>query len=107
MALIRKIDNRIEQQANDLFGSGKKAKQKRKTQYQRPILGTKLVREYKGIEYQVTILEEGYKLAASKRKGMWMGGIKSAPSDTKTRSTEAQSHARKLRLFLDEAFAMR
>ena len=54
------IENRIEQQANDLFGSGKRAKPKRKTQYQRPIPGTKLVREYKGIEYQVTILEEGY-----------------------------------------------
>jgi len=54
------IENRIEQQANDLFGpnksrNGKKAKPKRKTQYQRPIPGTKLVREYKGIEYQVTI----------------------------------------------------
>ena len=58
------IENRIEQQANDLFDpnksrNGKKAKPKRKTQYQRPIPGTKLVREYKGIEYQVTILEEG------------------------------------------------
>lgn len=64
------IENRIEQQANDLFGSGKRAKPKRKTQYQRPIPGTKLVREYKGIEYQVTILEEGYEYAGCLYKSL-------------------------------------
>ena len=65
------IENRIEQQAKDLFGSGKKAKTKRKTQYQRPIPGTKLVREYKGgIEYQVTILEEGYEYASCLYKSL-------------------------------------
>ena len=63
-------DSRIEQQANDLFGSGKKARPKRKTQYQRPIPGTKLVREYKGIEYQVTILEEGYEYAGCLYKSL-------------------------------------
>ncbi len=69
------IENRIEQQANDLFGpnkskNGKKTKPKRKTQYQRPIPGTKLVREYKGIEYQVTILEEGYEYAGCLYKSL-------------------------------------
>ncbi len=64
------IENRIEQQAMDLFGSGKSGKQKRKTNYQRPIPGTKLVREYKGIEYQVTILEEGYEYAGCLYKSL-------------------------------------
>ncbi|WP_375642526.1 DUF2924 domain-containing protein [Bartonella sp. CM100XJJH] len=45
------IENRIEQQANDLLGSGTSSKPKRKIQYRRPIPSTKLVREYKGIEY--------------------------------------------------------
>ena len=57
------IEQQIEHQAQALFGSGKTSQQKRKQQYQRPIPGTKLVREYKGIEYQVTVLEEGYEYA--------------------------------------------
>ncbi|WP_039758503.1 DUF2924 domain-containing protein [Bartonella queenslandensis] len=64
------IENRIKQQANELFGSGKKNKSKRKVQYQQPIPGTKLVREYKGIEHQVTILEEGYEYAGCLYKSL-------------------------------------
>ena len=57
------IENRIEQQAYELFGPGRSHKKKRKQQYQRPIPGTRLIREYKSIEYQVTVLEEGYEYA--------------------------------------------
>lgn len=57
------IENRIEQQAYELFGPGRAQRKKRKQHYQRPIPGTKLIREYKGIEYQITVLEEGYEYA--------------------------------------------
>ncbi|WP_212111457.1 DUF2924 domain-containing protein [Bartonella queenslandensis] len=66
----QQIEKQIEQHANDLFGSGKKTKQKQKVQYQRPIPGSKLVREYKGIEYQVTILDEGYEYAGCLYKNL-------------------------------------
>jgi hypothetical protein len=51
------IETRLEHHAEQYFGSGK---QKVKKSYQMPIIGTKLVRTYQGIEYQVTILEDGY-----------------------------------------------
>lgn len=53
------IEKRIAEHANNYFGSGGN-KQKRKTSYHSPIVGTKLVREYKGIEHQVTVLGDGF-----------------------------------------------
>ena len=52
------IDIRLAQHADNYFGKG--GKQKAKKAYQLPMIGTKLVRHYQGIAYQVTILEKGF-----------------------------------------------
>lgn len=53
------IEHRIAQAAKEHFGSGG-ALQKKKPSYTRPMVGTRLIREYRGVEYQVSVLEEGY-----------------------------------------------
>jgi len=53
------IEARIAQAAKQHFSSGG-ALQKKKLSYTRPMVGTRLIREYRGVEYQVAVLEEGY-----------------------------------------------
>ena len=52
------IEIRVAHYADSYFAKG--GKQKAKKSYQMPIVGTKLVRTYQSIEYQVTVLEDGY-----------------------------------------------
>lgn len=52
------IETRIAHYADSYFAKG--GKQKAKKSYQKPISGSKLVRIHKNIEYQVTVLEDGY-----------------------------------------------
>ena len=52
------IETRVAHYADSYFAKG--GKQKAKRSYHKPIVGTKLVRIHKNIEYQVTVLEDGY-----------------------------------------------
>ena len=52
------IETQVAHYADNYFAKG--GKQKTKKSYQMPIIGTKLLRIYQSIEYQVTVLEDGY-----------------------------------------------
>lgn len=52
------IETRLASYADRYFAKG--GKQKAKRSYAVPVIGTKLVRLYQSIEYQVTVLEDGY-----------------------------------------------
>lgn len=53
------IEVRVEQAVKEHFSSGGSAQKKPKS-YNCPMVGTRLIREYRGVEYQVSVLEEGY-----------------------------------------------
>ena len=53
------VDIRIAQVAKQYYGSGGTL-QKKRIGYALPLSGTRLVREYRGVEYQVTVMAEGY-----------------------------------------------
>lgn len=53
------VDIRIAQVAKQYYGSGGTL-QKKRSCYALPLPGTRLVREYRGVEYQVTVMAEGY-----------------------------------------------
>ena len=61
------IEIRVAHYADSYFAKG--GKQKAKKSYQMPIVGTKLVRTYQSIEYQVTVLEDGYEFYIYNRWG--------------------------------------
>jgi DUF2924 family protein len=50
---------RLEALAEDLDG-GDPAKRRRRSGQDRPIAGTRLIREWQGVEHCVTVLDEGY-----------------------------------------------
>lgn len=61
------IERRIAAHAKEGLG-GKRQKQGKG--YVRPMVGTRLVREYKNVEYQVTVLEEGYEYQGCEYKSL-------------------------------------
>lgn len=63
------IEARITARAKDLFASPGRPKTK-KTDYAEPIVGTRLVREYKGVEYQVTVLADGFEYQGAKYRSL-------------------------------------
>ena len=63
------IDARIAAKAKELFASPGRPKTG-KASYAEPITGTRLAREYKGIEYQVTVLADGYEYQGAKYKSL-------------------------------------
>jgi len=54
--------------AEDLDGGDRKKSRKRADD--KPIIGTRLVREWKGVEYQVTVRREGYEFNARHYKSL-------------------------------------
>lgn len=63
------IEARLAEQAREMFAGGKRPK-KRADKYQRPILGTMLVRHYRGVDYRVTVLDDGYEYQGAKYKSL-------------------------------------
>lgn len=59
------IEARIAAQAKALFSAPGRPKTKTKD-YAEPMVGTRLVRSYKGIEYQVTVLADGFEYQGAK-----------------------------------------
>lgn len=59
------IEVRIAEHAKSHFSAGGSA-QKKKPSYPRPIVGTKIIREYKGIEHQVMVLDDGFEYQGCK-----------------------------------------
>ena len=55
---IEPLEKRIAALAKEKLA--KNATQDRKRKVNRPLIGTKLLREYKGVEYQVTVLADGF-----------------------------------------------
>lgn len=62
-------ERRISEEAKKLFASVGRPKLN-KPDYHEPIIGTRLVREYKGVEYQVTVLADGYEYQGAKYKSL-------------------------------------
>ena len=54
------IDKRLKEQAQRYYPSNKKNCNKKSNTYTRPMVGSRLVRHYKGKNYTVTVLEHGY-----------------------------------------------
>jgi hypothetical protein len=63
------IEERIAAKAKELFNAPGRQKT-RKASYAEPIAGTRLLREYKGIEYQVMILADGYEYQGARYKSL-------------------------------------
>ncbi len=62
------IETEIAKHAEHYFSGSKTHKTKRALD--RPLTGTRLVREYRGIEYQVSVLDEGYEYGGRKFKSL-------------------------------------
>jgi Protein of unknown function (DUF2924) len=62
------IEARIAEHAREMCATA--ARRKKKEKYARPIVGTVLVRQYRGVEYRVTILKEGYEYQGGKYKSL-------------------------------------
>jgi Protein of unknown function (DUF2924) len=62
------IESRIAEHAREMFATP--SRRKKKDKYARPIVGTVLVRQYRGVEYRVTVLKEGYEYQGGKYKSL-------------------------------------
>ena len=63
------IEARLAEQAREMFGKGGRPK-KQADKYQRPIVGAVLVRQYRGVDYRVTVLDDGYEYQGAKYKSL-------------------------------------
>ncbi len=54
------INKRLTEQAKHYYPDNKKTNKRKRNHYTRPMVGARLVRHYKGINYTVTVLEHGY-----------------------------------------------
>ena len=63
------IEARIAARAKDLFAAPGRPKTK-KPDYVEPIVGTRLVRQYKGVEYQVTVLVDGFEYQGARYRSL-------------------------------------
>lgn len=62
------IEARIAQHAREMCATS--GRRKKKEKYVRPIVGTVLVRQYRDVEYRVTVLKEGYEYQGGKYKSL-------------------------------------
>lgn len=62
------IEARIAEHAREMFATP--GRRKKKEKYARPIVGSVLVRQYRGVEYRVTVLREGYEYQGVKYKSL-------------------------------------
>ena len=62
------IEERLVEQAREL--APKKGRRKKPEKYDRPMIGTVLVRQYRGVDYRVTVLAEGYEYQGARYKSL-------------------------------------
>jgi hypothetical protein len=62
------IEARVAEHAREMCAAA--GRRKKKERYARPIVGTVLVRQYRGVEYRVTVLKEGYEYQGGKYKSL-------------------------------------
>ncbi len=66
--LSEKTEERLDAMANDP-DCADPARMKRKSEFH-PIAGTRLIREWKGVEHQVTVLDDGFEYQGCKYKSL-------------------------------------
>ena len=62
------VEARLAEQAREMFSA--KGRPKKAEKYVRPVSGTVLVRQYRGVDYRVTVLADGYEYQGARYRSL-------------------------------------